>query len=63
MAGPHYLTIFEVNLKVDSIKSWTSVYFDSPIVGVEVLNETTLYIFHEETVEVVSIENNQLTVR
>lgn len=47
VAGQHNLTVYEVNLKVDSIKPWASSYFDQPIVGVEILNETTFYVYHE----------------
>jgi len=54
VAGQHNLTVYEVNLKVDSIKPWASSYFDQPIVGVEILNETTFYVYHEEFVEVVN---------
>jgi hypothetical protein len=38
VAGQHYLTVYAVDLKTDSIKVWASSFYDTPIVGVEILN-------------------------
>lgn len=47
LANNRTLSIYSVDLKKDTVSSPSSHDFDLPIVGLEVINERIMFVFHE----------------